>query len=356
MPVAGRPGVARAVVPVRRGGGRVSEVQRSRVLRSAVRVVSEYGYAQMTVARVAGGARVSRRTFYELFDDREGCFLAAFDDGVARVSERVLAAFGVERGWRAQVRGGLAALLEFLDEQPRMGSLLIVDALQAGPRVQERRAMVLRDLAEVLQRDGSRAGSGRGVPPLTGEGVVGALLGVIHTRLSGGRHGSMLELLNPLVGMVVLSYLGAVAAQGELECPVARSERARGVSGGEVSSSSFLEGDLLADLPMRLTGRTLLVLQAIGERPGASNREVGELGEVQDQGQISKLLRRLEGLGLVENVTRQKRSRRPTGAPNAWRLTARGGEIWQGMTDQVRGRESTDRGDVPSDHDKGMVR
>lgn len=217
--------------------------------------------------------------------------------------------------------------------------------------------MVLRDLAEVLQRDGSRAGSGQGVPPLTGEGVVGALLGVIHSRLSGGRQGSMLELLNPLVGMVVLSYLGAVAAQSELEFPVARPEPARRVlNGGGVSSVSLFEGDPLADLPMRLTGRTLLVLQAIGERPGASNREVGELGEVQDQGQISKLLRRLEGLGLVENVTRQKRSRRPTGAPNAWRLTARGGEIWQGMTDQVWGRGSTDRGAVPSDHDKGMVR
>lgn len=329
------------------------------MLGSAVRVVSEYGYAQMTVARVAGGARVSRRTFYQLFDDRESCFLAVFDDGVTQVSERVRAAYGAERGWRARVRGGLVALLELLDEQPGMGSLLVVDALQAGPRVQERRATVLNDLADALQRDGLRAAGGRRIPPLTGEGVVGALLGVIHTRLSAGRHGSMRELLNPLVGMVVLSYLGAAAAQSELERPSPERDLARRTStGGGVSSASFLDGDPLAGLQMRLTGRTLLVLQAIGEQPGASNREVGDLAEVHDQGQISKLLTRLEKLGLIQNATRQKRSQ-PIGAPNAWRLTARGAEIWQVVTDlpaPFGAPSSTDRGDVPSDHNKGMVR
>ena len=52
----------------------MSEVQRARMLSAAVRVVSEYGYQKMSVARVAGGARVSRRTFYDVFEDREDCF------------------------------------------------------------------------------------------------------------------------------------------------------------------------------------------------------------------------------------------------------------------------------------------
>ncbi len=41
---------------------------------------------------------------------------------------------------------------------------------------------------------------------------------------------------------------------------------------------------------MRLTYRTARVLMAIAERPGSNNREVGNRGEVVDQGQISKLL------------------------------------------------------------------
>jgi AcrR family transcriptional regulator len=310
----------------------LSEVQRSRMLSSAVAVVSEHGYGQMTVARIAGAARVSRRTFYDLFEDREDCFLAVFDDAVARASGVALAAYGSERGWHKQVRAGLGALLVFLDEQPGLGSLLVVDALKAGPRVQARRAEILRMLAEAIQR-GSRTGSARELPPLTGEGVVGAVLGVVHTRLLDERPRRMVELLNPLMAMIVLSFQGSVAAQRELEHPLTRhasgvsGDSKRGVSGplpsfslAAVSSGrrSPLEG-----LPMRLTYRTLLVLTAISEYPGANNREVSAHAEVADQGQISKLLARLERLGLIENTGEGQ----PAGEPNAWNLTLRGEEI-----------------------------
>jgi DNA-binding MarR family transcriptional regulator len=76
---------------------------------------------------------------------------------------------------------------------------------------------------------------------------------------------------------------------------------------------------------MRITYRTLRVLGAIAEHSGASNRTIGEAADIYDQGQISKLLARLEGLGLVENVSGN--DHKPTGEPNAWRLTARGEEI-----------------------------
>jgi AcrR family transcriptional regulator/DNA-binding MarR family transcriptional regulator len=314
------------VVASRRGGMQLSEVQRSRMLSSAVAVVSEYGYGQMTVARVADGARVSRRTFYDLFDDREDCFLAAFDDAVECLSGLVFAAYGGECGWRAQVRAGLAALLGFLDKEPGLGSLLVVDALKAGPRVQERRAEILARLAGPLQREGSRAGAaGRELPPLTGEGVVGAVLGVIHTRLAAKPPGWMVELLNLLMAMIVLPYLGPAVAQKELVHQVSEltvtpgtTRRANGTPSSTTPGTSPLKG-----LPMRLTYRTLRVLTAISEQPGANNREVALHAEVADQGQISKLLTRLERLALIENTGEGQ----PSGEPNAWRLTSRGEEI-----------------------------
>src|SRR5580698_6200006 len=179
----------RARVVPRRGSVRLSEVQRSRVLSSAVAVVSEVGYGQMTVSRVTGGARVSRRTFYELFEDREDCFLTVFNEAVASISELVLAAYAGERDWQDKIRAGLAVLLTFLDEQPDIASLLIVDALQAGPRVQERRAEILAQVARALHLEGASAASTQGPPPLMGEGLTGAILGVIHTRVSAKRAG-----------------------------------------------------------------------------------------------------------------------------------------------------------------------
>jgi AcrR family transcriptional regulator/DNA-binding MarR family transcriptional regulator len=316
----------------------LSEVQRSRMLNSAVAVVSEHGYGQMTVARVAGGARVSRRTFYDLFEDREDCFLAVFEDAVARASELALCAYMSERGWRKQVRAGLAALLGFLDEEPGLGSLLVVDALKAGPRVQERRAEVLERLAGLLQREGTCAGSGRELPPLTGEGVVGAVLGVVHTRLLGKQPGRMSELLNSLTAMIVLPYMGAAVAQRELRAVPPKATRASGTgtgTGGTTSSSLVPARDVLDGLSMRLTYRTLCVLGAIAENPGASNRTVAALAEVADQGQISKLLARLERLGLIENTGEGH----PSGEPNAWQLTQRGEEIQQAVPPQTAGDE-----------------
>jgi DNA-binding MarR family transcriptional regulator len=74
---------------------------------------------------------------------------------------------------------------------------------------------------------------------------------------------------------------------------------------------------------MRLTYRTTLVLEAIAHRPGVSNRMVADLAGVTDQGQISKLLARLERLGLVENtgVGHAK------GERNAWALTPLGHQV-----------------------------
>jgi AcrR family transcriptional regulator len=319
---------------------RLSEVQRSRMLSSAVAVISEYGYGQMSVARVTGRARVSRRTFYDVFEDREDCFLAVFDDALERVAERVVLAYESERDWRERVRAALAALLEFLDEQPGVRSLLIVDALQAGPRVLRRRAEVFERLSVALQRGGSRSRAARELPALTGEGVVGAVFSVIHTRLLAPHPGPLVELLNPLMGMIVLPYRGPAAAQRELERRGTRTfssdrKTPAGLKSTTHLADASLAKDPLAGLPMRLTYRTLRALAAVAERPDASNREVADIAGVSDQGQMSKLLARLERLGLIRNAAAEREGvHQPHGDPNAWRLTPRGEEIQQATQTQ----------------------
>jgi AcrR family transcriptional regulator/DNA-binding MarR family transcriptional regulator len=315
----------------RRGDVLVSAAQRSRIISSAVQVLDEYGYAGMSVARITGGAGVSRRTFYDLFEDREDCFLAAFEDAAAAARELVMEAWRDARGWREQTRGALLALLRFLDEQPGGRSLLIVDALKAGRRVQERRAELLAEIAKALHEEGSEARSGRALPTLTGEGVVGAVVGVIHTRLLARSPGPMVELLSPLMGMVVLPYLGAAAAHRELMRPAPAVQGPAPVDNGRWGHHT----DRRAGLPMRVTHRTLLVLEVIGQQPGASNREVSVKAGVTDQGQISKLLARLEGFGLIENTSPGQ----PAGEPNRWRLTPRGHEMQQSTQNHADQRQ-----------------
>jgi AcrR family transcriptional regulator len=319
-----------AVVQPRVGAVQVTEVQRARMLAATVAVVGELGYERMSVARVTARAGVSRRTFYDLFVDREACFLAAFGETVDRARGLVGEAVVGERDWRSRVRAGLAALLVFFGEEPLAGRLLVVDALKAGPAVLEQRADLVEELIGVVEQGRSQVRGGREVAPLTGEGVVGAVLAVVHARLSArggggspavqvGASGSLTELLNPLMAMIVLPYLGVAAAERELVRPVPK------VSGRRVRSRPA--GDPLEGLAMRFTYRTLRVLSAIAVAPGASNREVAEAAGVGDQGQISKLLARLEHLGLLRNtgVGHVK------GEPNAWELTARGREVEQAI-------------------------
>jgi AcrR family transcriptional regulator len=312
----------------RRGSAQVTEVQRARMLHSAVAVISEVGYREMSVTRVTGRARMSRRTFYDLFEDREDCFLAVFDEAVARVSEPVVSAYEGQTGWREQLRAGLGALLELLDEDQGIASLLILDALGAGPRVLERRAELLARLGAALHEGGLQVHKGRELPALTGEGVCGAVFGVVHSRLLIEQGRSMVELLGPLMGMIVLPYLGPAAARKEIERPSPK----RAVGGGARVASGARRnrsGDPLAGLPMRVTYRTLRVLSAIAAEPSASNRLIAHQAEVADQGQISKLLTRLERLGLIHNAAGQ--GRQPTGEPNAWALTPRGIEVQQAL-------------------------
>ena len=62
----------------------VTQIQRSRMLAAAAEAVEDVGYARMTVAQVISRARVSRKTFYDVFADREDCFLAAFEQAIGQ--------------------------------------------------------------------------------------------------------------------------------------------------------------------------------------------------------------------------------------------------------------------------------
>jgi AcrR family transcriptional regulator/DNA-binding MarR family transcriptional regulator len=290
---------------------RVAHIQRARILSATLDACSEQGAANVTVADVVGRAGISRRTFYELFDDCEECLLAALDDAIERASELVLDAYEAHASWRERIRAGLTALLRFLDEEHSPGRLLIVDSLAAGPAAVERRSRVLDAVQEAIEEGLKDATAYEGRSHLTAEGIVGGVLSVIHTRMVKDNR-PLTELVNPLMSMIVLPYLGPAAARKESERPVIVPARA-----------SRPKLNPFSELDMRLTYRTMRVLSAIAEQPGGSNRQVGRVAGVEDQGQVSKLLARLQRIGLIENTE----AGGSKGTPNAWVLTRKGAEV-----------------------------
>ena len=309
------------------GPERVIEIQRARILGAMVEECATRGVSNVTVAHVVQRAGVSRRTFYEIFDDRDECFLAAFEDAIDRASRWVLDAYDPGANWVQRVRTFVAAVLSFLDAEPGAGRLLIVGSLGGGADVLERRRGVIARLVAVCDEGSGELKGSRELLPLIGEGVVGGVLSVLHSRLSEERSGPFVELTGPLVGMIVLPYLGSTAARRETLRPVPRS----------LLDAPAARTDPLRDLGMRLTYRTVRVLLAVAARPGSSNRQIADGSGISDQGQISKLLARLHGLGLVENGVGGGSLR---GAPNAWVLTAKGRDLEDALARESGARQA----------------
>jgi TetR/AcrR family transcriptional regulator len=295
----------------------VVEMQRARILAAAVDVVAESGYAALTVGAVVQRARISRKTFSALFANRDTCFLAVVDEIFTRAHLVVSAAYAAESGWLDATRAALESLLRLIDEEPSLARIWFVDALAGPDAVRARRAEATAMLVAAVDAGRGVADVGRQPPRLTAEATVGALWQILHKRLANGHDEPCLELLGPCMYLVALPYLGVARARAELRRKPSLYEPPG--NGADTQRS----GEPLRGTTVRVTYRTTRTLDVISARPGMSNRTVAEESGINDQGQASKLLSRLERLALIENRGLGK----DRGAPNAWHLTTRGVEL-----------------------------
>ncbi len=304
------------------------DIQRTQILEATAALVSEHGVAGLTLAGVIERAKVSRRAFYERFPDRDSCLVAAFDLGVERLSERARPAYEGEQRWRDGIRAGLAEALRYMDDEPAMARLLVVHSLSGSAELLKRRADAQAKLWSIIDRGRAERTSRRSEPPpIVAEGVVGAMLAVVHTRLLAQDadppdERPVIELFGALMSLIVLPYMGPSAAQRELlrPAPVPR----------ELEPSLRPALPSLEEYGVRLTYRTGRVLSAIAQYPGASNREIAERAGIVDQGQVSKLLARLLRAGVITNLGRGALR----GAPNAWTLTERGQRVQRDLEER----------------------
>ncbi len=303
---------------------RVAGIQRARLVAAMSEVACERGAANITTALVVGRAGVSRRTFYEIFADCKECFLAALDDSIVRATNHVAPAYEAAGSWRERIRAALTALLGFLDQEPVIGRVLIVESLAGGPVAIAHRSRIMDQVLPVIDA-GSEKGANPQLTPITAEGVLGGVFAVIHKRMLEHTNEPFVTLTNPLMSMIVLPYLGRSAANQEL----ARSQPLPPKDSGQNARTNPL-----GELPMRLTYRTVRVLQFIANNPQSTNSQIGRAAGITDQGQISKLLARLQRLGLTQNTE----STPGKGKRNAWTLTEAGLELEQAMSANANGQ------------------
>lgn len=196
----------------------IRAVQRERLLAAMIKTVTEIGYNALTVQNVLTRAGISRPTFYEQFEDKEDCFLAAFDAAAGRMRQRIGAAAGAEadNGWREQLRSGIAELLRFIADEPEDARTAIVEARASSPAGLRRRDEMLDDYATcidaLVREDLDETPSA-----IAAAGVVGGIESVLYARLQRGETGELDALLPSLMYFAVLAYAGQEAAGEELD-------------------------------------------------------------------------------------------------------------------------------------------
>jgi AcrR family transcriptional regulator len=291
-----------------------------------VEVVAERGFAGTTVKLVTARAGVSSRTFYECFESLQDCFVALLDEGVRPVTKLICRAFEGKKTWTDGLRCALAALLSFLDSEPLLARVWLLESLAAGSWALECRERKMKEVLSAIVEPWSPADDGV-IPPLAVEGSFASVLGIVVRHLLDRSPEPLTGLLGPLMGVAVAPYLDQRGVAREVELAKRLATEIRTCPAATDPGSRSGESDLALHGLLRkpTSGRALECLIFLAEHPDASNREVAIGIGVTHRSQISKLLTELAGKGLAV-----KRSEGP-GKRNAWRLTSAGEEILQGL-------------------------
>lgn len=198
----------------------VADSQRARILDALRVAVAEHGYQDASVADVIKHAGVSRKTFYAQFEDKEDCFVVAYDEHVRRLQAVVLDAFDAQDEWVPALRAGLTALLNALAYDPAMARFCFVDVLAAGPKAAARRNEAMRALEEILELGTREQGSGEDdvavLPRALGMSMVGGLGEVLYQEIVAGRAEQLPEQVADLMYALVLPFEGQDVAEREL--------------------------------------------------------------------------------------------------------------------------------------------
>ncbi len=188
----------------------VAENQRERLLNGVVEAVAGHGYNAATIASITKAAKISRRTFYEYFEGKEDCFLAAFEMIEAHVLDSMLAAPGAGEAWPDRVRVRLAALLDVLSRDTAIARCFLIEPLAAGGEVAARYREAMQLLAATLRPE---------PPPselnmeVRDQALVGGIATLIVRRLNSGGAQRLPDLLPDLVELALAPYLGREQAK-----------------------------------------------------------------------------------------------------------------------------------------------
>jgi AcrR family transcriptional regulator len=205
----------------------IAHHRRDRVLSAAVDVFAGRGYRGATVDHILVAAKIGVGSFYELFDNREDCFLQTYDRVAATGRERVESALSVDRPWLERICVGLRALLASIASGPKAARVALIEVQTAGPAAQARHQAMLDSFIPLLREGRELSPDGASLSPSVEPAIVGGLAFLLEQRISAGEIESIEDLLPDALEILLAPY-----QREEEAAPVERSVSSATVSIG----------------------------------------------------------------------------------------------------------------------------
>ncbi len=180
--------------------------QRERMLAAVIDVVSDVGYASMTVSDVISRAGVSRRTFYEHFVNKEDVFLAAYDHVVEAVIAEVSAAYEQGGSWLERVHCAVSTFVTRLAAQPALAHVCVVEVLAAGPRALARRSAAMDRFRSFMLPGFEQLTTHLRTPEVAADALIGGIYEVIYAHVLRGETASLPSLAPELVDSMLAPF------------------------------------------------------------------------------------------------------------------------------------------------------
>lgn len=190
----------------------VTRSQRERLLAAVVRVIAAKGYKSTTVADILDEAGVGRESFYELFDDKRQCMLAAHALLVDDLATRIEAVYATEGLWEDRVREALAVALEWFASSPDVGRFVLVEVSSVGPASLERFEVEFNRFIKLLDE-----GRGEEAPPpqqpQAASLAISGTLARVYEEVVCERTAELPSLLPELTFEMLVPFVGEEAAR-----------------------------------------------------------------------------------------------------------------------------------------------
>ncbi len=190
----------------------VAHNQRERLIAGLAAAVAEHGYRAVTITHITKQARVSRRVFYANFEDKEQCFLAAFEVVVDHIRELAAEAVAPLRSWPERAVAAARAVLAFLASDPDLARLCLVESQSAGSAVSARFHEAVHEAVPLLRLGREERERGRDLPDTTEESTIGALAMLASRKVAAGEAEQLGDLLPDFAEFILSPYLGAEEA------------------------------------------------------------------------------------------------------------------------------------------------